>query len=324
MPADGWKSYLGIVMKRVLTALRQHGRFVARGQGGQAAVESAIIMTLMVFMVLGVVQLTMLHHAKLMTRYAAYSAARAGIVYNADKDKMEAAAFIALLPTYGFKTNDMGNVLKGAAIAYGKKTVMDMLSQLLGSGLRQIGGSSGWQAAARNLKMIEVETLNPTSSHFGGKREIDFDAVDTQSRQANRLSIRVRYLYEMRIPFANWVFHDFWVAHQVINFQKSINVGPISAKAEAYGYGGGFIHDGRVSAGGSVGLPGFSVGGSTTLTRPASVMTVTAGAVGKSLWGKNGMLATLRALWHAGLYFMPIESYYTMRMQSNLYRKNIP
>ena len=48
-----------------------------REESGQVAVEAALIMPLMVFMALGIIQLTMIQHAKLMTEYAAYQAARA-------------------------------------------------------------------------------------------------------------------------------------------------------------------------------------------------------------------------------------------------------
>src|SRR4029079_16997593 len=58
-------------------------------------------MPLMVFMCLGIVQLTMLQHAKLMTEYAAYQAARAGIVWNGNNERMHDAALAALLPTVG-------------------------------------------------------------------------------------------------------------------------------------------------------------------------------------------------------------------------------
>ena len=43
----------------------------------------------------------MIQHAKLMTEYAAYQAARAGIVWNGNNERMHDAAIIALLPTMG-------------------------------------------------------------------------------------------------------------------------------------------------------------------------------------------------------------------------------
>src|SRR6478672_10248576 len=77
------------------------GARAGRADSGQAAVETALILPLMVFLVLGIIQLTSLQHAKLMTEYAAFQAARAGIVWNGSNERMHDAAFFALLPTLG-------------------------------------------------------------------------------------------------------------------------------------------------------------------------------------------------------------------------------
>src|SRR5918998_1727054 len=82
---------------------------VSGRESGQVAVEAALIMPLMVFMALGLIQLTMIQHAKLMTEYAAYQAARAGIVWNGNNERMHDAAIIALLPTIG-DTSDVGKL----------------------------------------------------------------------------------------------------------------------------------------------------------------------------------------------------------------------
>lgn len=84
--------------KRVFSARRS-----PRGsdESGQALVESALVTPLMVFLILGVIQLAMIQHAKIMSEYAAFNAARAGIVWNADPFIMESAATISLLPVQG-------------------------------------------------------------------------------------------------------------------------------------------------------------------------------------------------------------------------------
>jgi len=86
-------------------------RAVVQGESGQAMVESALVIPLMTFLILGIIQLVMIQHAKIMTEYAAFNAARAGIVWNADKIIMENAAIISLLPTYEglFEQSDLGN-----------------------------------------------------------------------------------------------------------------------------------------------------------------------------------------------------------------------
>src|SRR5438105_930062 len=82
---------------------------VSRAKRGQAAVESALVMPLMVFFVLGIVQLAMLQQAKLMTEYAAFQAARAGVVWNGNNERMHDAAIVALLPTLG-RTDSFSDV----------------------------------------------------------------------------------------------------------------------------------------------------------------------------------------------------------------------
>jgi hypothetical protein len=76
-----------------------NGRRNGRPQRGQAMVESAIVFPILIFTVLGIIQLTLVHQARIMLEYAAFSAARAGAVWNADPAVMESAAVFALLPT---------------------------------------------------------------------------------------------------------------------------------------------------------------------------------------------------------------------------------
>src|SRR5215213_5204064 len=70
-------------------------------QQGQVTLEAALVMPLMVFFVLGLIQLTSMQHAKILTEYAAYNAARAGIVWNGNNERMRDAAIVSLLPTMG-------------------------------------------------------------------------------------------------------------------------------------------------------------------------------------------------------------------------------
>src|SRR5688572_13227446 len=69
-----------------------------RGPRGQAAVETAIVMPLFVFTLLGLLQLGLLHQARLLTKYAAYKAVRSGSINRAKVDVMENAAIAVMLP----------------------------------------------------------------------------------------------------------------------------------------------------------------------------------------------------------------------------------
>src|SRR5207302_6028836 len=78
---------------------------MTRADTGQAAVETAITLPVTLFMVLGVIQLSMLQQGRLMAQYAVYKAARAGSLNHGDCLRMRDSAVAALLPVFG-KTRD--------------------------------------------------------------------------------------------------------------------------------------------------------------------------------------------------------------------------
>src|SRR3954466_2176325 len=71
------------------------------GTRGQTAVETALVLPLCIFLLLGIVQLALMQQARLMTDYAAGEAARAGVVWSGSAERMRDAATFALLPTLG-------------------------------------------------------------------------------------------------------------------------------------------------------------------------------------------------------------------------------
>ena len=62
------------------------------------AVEAALVMPLFVFLILGILQLGLTSQARVMAKYAAYRAARVGAMNHADPDAIQAAAIFHLLP----------------------------------------------------------------------------------------------------------------------------------------------------------------------------------------------------------------------------------
>ncbi|WP_224360339.1 TadE family protein [Hyalangium versicolor] len=69
-----------------------------RNEAGQVAVEAALVMPLFVFFILGILQMGLTAQARVMAKYAAYRAARVGAMNNADPSAIEAAAILHLLP----------------------------------------------------------------------------------------------------------------------------------------------------------------------------------------------------------------------------------
>jgi hypothetical protein len=205
---------------------------------GQAMVEAALVLPAIVFLILASLQLTQLQQARVLADYAAFAAARAGIVMNGDPARMLSAATLAVLPATG-PTDSV------AAMA---RTLVRFKAE--DAVLRRFG-----------LDQVRVLVRNPASSDFAAwgphlrGEEIDFDDVRPGAAEATLLSLQVWFLCELRVPFANKLLQNIWMAAR------------------------------RAAAPGDV---------------PA---------------------APLLAAARAGRYYLPVQAFYTMRMQSNPYLK---
>ncbi len=253
---------------------------ICKNAKGQALVESAFVIPFMVFLILGIIQLTLMQQAKLMTKYAAFCAARAGIVFNGDVDKMKRAAFIALIPTFG-RADDISHIAQTAA----QMAIINAVTSAFG------------------LPMVDVEIKNGPEdsdfsnygSHLGGK-QIDFDDIRPGVRDKNILSVKVRYFYELKIPFVNFILVDIWIVHRIL---KDVQIFGINL-------GGLFVPSGySVQA-----YWGFRA-------QQRSALMTTIGAALGSILQQDAALAVVQLAKLAHQYYIPIEETYTLRMQSN-------
>jgi hypothetical protein len=193
-----------------------------RQQRGQVAVEAAIVLPVFVFLLLGLLQLALMHQARVMTKYAAYKATRAGALRGAQKDMMERAALAVLLPVAGrdsqrgalYPTDNAGNL---------RNAWNQMQSN------QQEGG----------LKVAEVTICNPLRGSLPNADQQDFDdphtltagqspsgnagapppagggneeetggpseAQEWRQFDGNKLMAQVTLYYRLNIPFANWM-----------------------------------------------------------------------------------------------------------------------
>lgn len=173
-----------------------------RRESGQALVESALTMPLLIFMILGTLQLFMMLQARIMTQYAAYKAVRAGSLNSGDCGPMVQAAVANLLPTLARTDNEAFLVTAYQQHAGNKYT----------PGVD--GNHSG--------PIVEIVRESPTFAQIGaGAEDYDFD-VPVVGKSPLTLEIRMLYWYRMRIPFANWVLTRIFLA------RAQLEAGPIA------------------------------------------------------------------------------------------------
>ena len=270
--------------------------------------EAAIIIPAMVVFVLLIFQLTLLQHARIMTEYAAYCAARAGIVHNGDKNRMTNAAIVALLPTFS-RTDDFGNFL----LTWGKMKIITESTQFADQGVASItswltgivGAGQNIPSQLANLSMVDVQMLEPRwseikswswkwppwDSGFVGDNEVDFDR---DSDGQHTITIELVYYYRLIVPFANQMLHLGWMASRLgaqmtgllwTNPELKYQSGPAAQNLAS-----------RV---------------------PFAVIT---GGVNRDLLN----MGVSWALTNAGQYVIPIRTTHTMHMQSNYFVDNLP
>lgn len=212
-----------------------------RSESGQVAVETALAMPLMVALALGILQLASLQQARVLTEYAAFCAARAGIVWSGSNERMHDAALVALLPTLG-RTDEPKQL--GETWQAAQRLDAELQRALIGGLEERLPPVF---EAANLLGMVRVDTLSPAGHPEIGRiwnvpggaawQELDLDGPDSYPespqleshlarfydptrkdasqdayRRATVLTVRLRYLYELRVPFANGLLFASWFA----------------------------------------------------------------------------------------------------------------
>lgn len=171
-------------------------------ESGQAAVESALTLPLVLFMVLGTMQLFLALQARILAQHAIQRAVRQGSLHFANCEVMRGTAITHLIPAIqpfakpgtGFATKN--NKLRNHV----KSIVVD-------------GGFTYSQMKMPNYssQVIWLERLSPLAGDVSGiDIEDEWDRPPPQG-QKFELSVRMIFWYPLRIPFANWV-----LAHAVL------------------------------------------------------------------------------------------------------------
>ncbi len=268
---------------RPLAQTLLHG---SREESGQALVEAAFVLPMMLFLILCILQLTLLQQARIMVEYAAFNAARTGIVHNMNNGvdgsdpspgaaTMRNAAVYSILPAWG--RTDSLPALTATLAAY---EVADVPMRAAG------------------IPQIKVTVLSPSKAAFAAygqhlnQQELDFDDMRPAVTPSTLLSIQVRYLFELRVPFADKMIRAIWLASQLGIL--SLWTGPNMATPTVGTASGPDAVNGAIAAGGALGIIQDGMQGGLNVT-------------------------ALSAFAEHGKFYMPVDAWYSMRMQSNPY-----
>jgi hypothetical protein len=178
---------------------------------GQAAVETALILPLQLFTLLGALQMGLAYQARLVNEYAAYKTARAASLYRVECQQMKDAALMALLPT----VSRLGRATGGGNARVANRFVK--AAQVL--------------MAANNRPPNNPEGASTPLVHIDWRltdARPEFDEQLDPGEAPMKVHVRLAYFFEYRIPFANWVLTRFWLQTQT-GLQLYSGIDPIMA-----------------------------------------------------------------------------------------------
>ena len=186
-------------------------------ESGQAAVEAALTLPLVVFLVLGVMQMVLVMQARSMAHYAAFKATRVGSINQGDCERMTHAAVAALMPVFTRVTDSSGNQHArvfgeafGARLVGGGGGRIPMYNPALDGGL---DGAVVWitrdepRPPFRHPTDSRGRPIYETFDQPVGERQ-SLAGVETMS-----LKVRMIFWAPLRIPLANMVISEIARAH---------------------------------------------------------------------------------------------------------------
>ncbi len=169
-------------------------------QSGQAAVEASLTMPLVVFLILGTLQLFMLLQARILAQHAVFKATRAGALMHGNCDAMLHTAITALLPSI---------------------TRVDSPLTLANAFFTRRNNRYRDGAPQHNGQIVEIFREAPLASAILATPAEDnrFDQPPT----LERLDVRMIYWYRLKIPFADWVMTKMFLAHFNVRAYDDVN-----------------------------------------------------------------------------------------------------
>ncbi|RKH52734.1 pilus assembly protein [Corallococcus llansteffanensis] len=215
-------------------------------ESGQAMVEAALSLPLVVFLVLGALQLFLMMQARVMTHYAVFRATRAGSVGHGDCQRMTHAAILALIPTFhsfmGQGTGSLNGPLGRGAGSDAPRLLANAFAAR--SNNRYAGtGSPGPQLdGVHNGSIVWIQR-----DLAGGGVESPEDKDFDRPGHLRRLEVQLVFWYPLRIPFANWVMSRMFLAH--FNIRPYTDANPLIVAERDANWNAGEVTPSRVLEG---------------------------------------------------------------------------
>jgi hypothetical protein len=301
-------------------------------QGGQALVETVIVIPVMIFTILGALQLMTLQHAQVMTEYCAYNAVRAGIVHHGNWNMMRNAAMFGALPIYE-RTDSLSSFAQAWAKIKALTEATELVDTTSATLERVTEDLLGVSVAGflPDISLVEVDVTSPRPEDFDTafqwqndehaasvagdsalgelvypEGEVDFDnrRLLQEHPQIGRLAAETRILVPLTMPIVNWIFFQLWYAKQELLLTS------VRSNLQQW-----TSFDGEIADGANAGRrledivrekEGLQVFDNLLLTQQRT---------------KEARL--LRDLAVArGIYLIPLRASYAMQMQSNPFKDN--
>lgn len=161
-------------------------------EAGQAAIESALTLPLVIFLVLGTIQLFLMLQARIVARYAVFKAVRAGVVNHGACGPMMDAALATLLPTFA-RTDSTTALVEAFA-------------------LRKDGGRYRYNPAVDQARTEPILEITRAPLTVAGDEDPSFDQPSF-GKAPQRLTAQLVFWFPLRIPFADWVMSRMFLAH---------------------------------------------------------------------------------------------------------------
>ncbi|MBS1150348.1 MAG: pilus biosis protein, TadE family [Myxococcaceae bacterium] len=180
-------------------------------------------MPLMLFILLGTLQLFMMMHARILTQLAAFQVTRAGSLTHANCPRMLHAGILQVLPSIEPFAKPTG-----ASIAANLANAFDRYKNNTYNG-RNINVGAGKSVALNGAG--GTGALMWIIRNFGGRGAAGNDDNFDQSVGPMRLETQVVFWFPMRVPFANWVIARTMLAHY--NMQAYSNQNPLMIRQKA-------------------------------------------------------------------------------------------